>query len=76
MQKRFEILGSVVFSEIRASIVGSNGGGEGAEEERRRWGEDDAKTRGGWRYLEMRGLRSKRNNRFFNVGEAGRAEYF
>ena len=51
-RERFEILGSVVFSEIRASTVGSNGGGEGAEEERRRRGEDDAQTKGGrdiWR---------------------------
>ena len=37
-RKRFEMLGSVVFSVIRASTVGSNGGVEGAEEERRRRG--------------------------------------
>ena len=34
-----------MFSEIRASTVGSNGGGEGAEEEQIRCGEDDALTR-------------------------------
>ena len=37
-RERFKILGSVVFSEIRASTVGSNGEVEGAEEERRRRG--------------------------------------
>ena len=33
-RERFVILGSVVFTESRASTVGSNGGGEGAEEKR------------------------------------------
>ena len=56
------------FSEIRVSTVGSNGGGEGAEEEQRRWGEDDAKTPGERRYLEVRGLRRERNNSFLNIG--------
>ena len=51
-RERFEMLGSVVFSEIRASTVGSNGGGEGVKEDRRRRGENDAKTKWGgdiWR---------------------------
>ena len=43
-----------------ASTDGSNGGGEGAKEEQRLCEEDDAKTPGGWRYLEVRGLRRER----------------
>ena len=45
--ERLGILVSVVFLEIRASTVGSNGGVEGAEEDRRQRGKDDAKTKWG-----------------------------
>ena len=31
---------------------------------------------GGVRYLEVRGSRRERNNNCFNIGEAGRAEFF
>ena len=64
-----------MFSESRASTVGSNGGGEGAKEEQRRWGEYDTKTPEVGRYLEVRGSRCERDNSFINIGEAGRVAY-
>ena len=69
---RFEILGSVVFSEIRASTVGSNGGGEGAKTKGRRRRDDE----GGGRHLVVPGSRREGNNSCFVNGKGRRAEYF
>ena len=58
-----------MFSEIRVSTVGSNGGGEGAEEERGQRREDE----GGRRYLEVSGSRRDGNNSYFVIGLARRS---
>ena len=53
-----------MFSEIRVSTVGSNGGGEGVEEERGQRREDE----GGRRYLEVSGSRHEGNEKHLVIG--------